>query len=72
MEIERKFLVRMLPEGLERHPCKHIEQAYLCLEPALRVRREEPMAAHTTFRIGGPARRWAEPSGAAEGSRTTR
>ncbi len=39
MEIERKFLVRTLPEGLEQNPCKRIEQAYLCIDPALRVRR---------------------------------
>ena len=30
--------------------------------PSLSVSREEPMAAHTTFRIGGPARRMAFPS----------
>ena len=29
--------------------------------PELEVLREEPMAAHTTFRIGGPARRFARP-----------
>ena len=29
--------------------------------PQLEVRREEPMARHTTFRIGGPARRMAFP-----------
>ena len=30
--------------------------------PALKVLREEPMARHTTFRIGGPARRLALPA----------
>ncbi len=30
--------------------------------PGLSVSREEPMASHTTFRIGGPARRMAFPS----------
>ena len=34
--------------------------------PALKVLREEPMARHTTFRIGGPARRLALPATAEE------
>ena len=34
--------------------------------PALKVLREEPMARHTTFRIGGPARRLALPATAQE------
>lgn len=40
MEIERKFLVRRLPEDLERCPRRRIEQAYLCTEPVVRVRRD--------------------------------
>lgn len=39
MEIERKFLVRRLPEDLERYPRRRIEQAYLCTAPVVRVRR---------------------------------
>ena len=39
MEIERKFLLDRPPEGLEQYPRRHIEQAYLCTDPALRVRR---------------------------------
>lgn len=39
MEIERKFLVRRLPEDLEQYPRQRIEQAYLCTEPVVRVRR---------------------------------
>ena len=39
MEIERKFLLDTPPEGLEQYPRRHIEQAYLCTDPALRVRR---------------------------------
>jgi len=41
MEIERKFTVKRLPEGLERYPKKRIEQAYLCTEPVVRVRRSD-------------------------------
>ena len=39
MEIERKFLVGELPDGLERWPVQRLEQAYLCTRPVLRVRR---------------------------------
>ena len=41
MEIERKFLVEELPERLERFPKRRIEQAYLCTDPVLRVRRRD-------------------------------
>ena len=41
MEIERKFTVKHLPEGLERYTKKRIEQAYLCTEPVVRVRRSD-------------------------------
>lgn len=40
MEIERKFTVKYLPENLEQFPRKRIEQAYLCTEPVVRVRRK--------------------------------
>lgn len=39
MEIERKFTVKRIPGELSRHPCKRIEQAYLCTKPVVRVRR---------------------------------
>ena len=39
MEIERKYLVRELPEGLDSYPHVEIEQAYLCTLPTLRIRR---------------------------------
>lgn len=40
MEIERRFLVRQLPEGLDDYPHKLYEQGYLSVNPVLRVRRE--------------------------------
>lgn len=40
MEIERKYLVRRLPEHLEDYPHLELEQAYLCTEPVVRIRRE--------------------------------
>lgn len=39
MEIERKFLIKELPENLEAYPNETLEQAYLCTEPVVRVRR---------------------------------
>jgi len=41
MEIERKFTVKTLPEDLSAYPCKHIEQAYLNIDPVVRVRKED-------------------------------
>lgn len=38
MEIERKFLLRQLPEGWERYPKAHIQQAYISTDPVIRVR----------------------------------
>jgi len=39
MEIERKYTIRHLPEQLEQYPVRHIEQAYLCTDPVIRIRR---------------------------------
>ena len=39
MEIERKYLVRELPENLDSYPHTEIEQGYLCTSPTLRIRR---------------------------------
>lgn len=41
MEIERKFLVEGLPENLSSYQCLHIEQAYLCTDPVVRIRRQD-------------------------------
>ena len=41
MEIERKFLIPVLPEDLETYPHRRIEQAYLCTEPVVRIRRQD-------------------------------
>ncbi len=39
MEIERKYLVRKLPEDIDQYEHYEIEQAYLCTSPTLRIRR---------------------------------
>lgn len=41
MEIERKFTIKKLPPDLEKYPFRHIEQAYLNLEPVVRVRKQD-------------------------------
>ena len=40
MEIERKFLVKQIPEGCTSFPCRQIEQAYLNTDPVVRIRRD--------------------------------
>jgi CYTH domain-containing protein len=52
MEIERKFLVREMPADLERFACRRIEQAYLCTNPVLRIRRDND-DYYMTYKSGG-------------------
>lgn len=41
MEIEKKFLLRELPENLQQYQHSEICQGYLCREPVLRVRKQD-------------------------------
>lgn len=43
MEIERKFLVEKkdLPDNYEQYPSRQLEQGYICVSPAIRIRRDE-------------------------------
>ena len=41
VEIERKFTVKSLPANLDTFPVRTIEQGYLNVVPAIRVRRED-------------------------------
>lgn len=41
MEIERKFLLNKLPDNLSDYPYHNIEQAYLCRNPVVRIRRQD-------------------------------
>ena len=52
MEIERKYLIRRLPESYEDFPSRPIEQAYLCTDPVVRVRRDGP-DYYVTYKGGG-------------------
>ena len=40
-EIERKFFIEQAPEGYESYPYHMIEQAYLCTNPVVRIRRQD-------------------------------
>lgn len=39
MEIEKKFLIKRMPENLENYKKKEIEQGYLCRKPVVRIRK---------------------------------
>lgn len=39
MEIEKKFLLRRMPEHLEQFDRKEMEQGYLCTNPVVRIRK---------------------------------
>ena len=52
MEIERKFLIKELPENLSSYKCLVIEQAYLCTEPVVRIRRQDE-DYYLTYKGGG-------------------
>ena len=41
MEIERKYLIKQLPENLTSFEHHLIEQGYLCTEPVVRIRRQD-------------------------------
>ncbi len=41
MEIERKCKIEKLPDGYDAFPFFIIEQAYLCTEPVVRIRRQD-------------------------------
>lgn len=41
MEIERKYLITTPPDDYCSYPFHQIEQAYLCTEPVVRIRKED-------------------------------
>ena len=41
MEIERKFTLKQIPDNLDSYPSHHIEQAYLCIDPVVRIRKQD-------------------------------
>ena len=52
MEIERKYLIDTLPERLSEYPVRSIEQAYLCTQPVVRIRKLDD-AYILTYKSGG-------------------
>lgn len=52
MEIERKYLVKVLPENLSSYKHHKIEQGYLCTAPVVRIRREDD-TYYLTYKSGG-------------------
>ena len=41
MEIERKYLLKKLPDDLEAYRHRHLEQGYLCTAPVVRIRKDD-------------------------------
>ncbi len=52
MEIERKFLIKEMPQDLEKYDSHLIEQAYLNVSPVVRVRRQDD-TYYMTYKGGG-------------------
>ncbi len=52
MEIERKFLIKELPENLEQYEKRHLEQGYLCTGPVVRIRKDNDRY-ELTYKSGG-------------------
>lgn len=52
MEIERKFLIKELPNNLESFPCRHLEQGYLSTNPVVRIRKDDNQY-ELTYKGGG-------------------
>ena len=40
MEIERKYLIKTLPDNLDSFHCRILEQGYLNTNPVVRIRRD--------------------------------
>lgn len=52
MEIERKFLLKQLPDDLYSRPFHQIEQAYLNIKPVVRIRRQDD-TYYLTYKSSG-------------------
>ncbi len=55
IEIEKKFTIKELPNDLSTFPHHIIEQGYLNVSPAVRVRREDDNY-YMTYKGSGPAK----------------
>lgn len=52
MEIERKFLIKELPSNLDTYNFHDIEQAYLCTDPVVRIRKQDN-SFYLTYKSSG-------------------
>lgn len=52
VEIERKYLVKAVPDNIEEYKCRVIEQGYLSTKPVVRVRRDND-EYYLTYKGGG-------------------
>ena len=41
MEIERKYLIKELPENIDKYDSNHIVQGYISTDPAVRIRKKD-------------------------------
>lgn len=60
MEIEQKYLIAKMPENLDSYKKKEIEQAYLCKNPIVRIRKSNEdyiLTYKSKFGIEGKADR---------------
>lgn len=69
MEIEKKFLLRRIPENLEQYEKRVIEQGYLCTNPVVRIRRsnDEYILTYKSHAGVDDLQEGVEPGGAARG-----
>lgn len=56
IEIERKFLVKDIPFDLTQFKCSVIKQAYLCIDPVMRLRQKDDNYIFT-FKGSGQVKR---------------
>lgn len=52
MEIERKYLLKKLPDDLDIYRHRHLEQGYLCTAPVVRIRKDDDRY-ELTYKSGG-------------------
>lgn len=52
MEIERKYLIRQLPDNYNAYPFLQIEQGYLSTDPVVRIRRQDD-GYYLTYKSNG-------------------
>ena len=52
MEIERKYLLKKLPDDLDTYRHRHLEQGYLCTAPVVRIRKDDDRY-ELTYKSGG-------------------